>query len=92
MRRRPGRQPSLYETAPKAIISGARNRSITWGRLIFGAPEEGPGKGGKAAGAENEQFERKNYKKNVNTSGSGPAPGKGGKAAGAENNQFEREN
>ena len=91
MRRRPGRQPSLYETAPKAIISGARNRSITWGRLIFGAPEEGPGKGGKAAGAENNQFERE-LKGNVSISGSGPAPGKGGKAAGAENNQFEREN
>ena len=46
---------NLYETAPKSIISGTRNRSITWGRLIFGAPEEGPGKGGKA-GAEHEQF------------------------------------
>ena len=50
----------MYETAPKAVISGTRHRSITWGRLIFGAPEEGPGKGGKAAGAENEQFEREN--------------------------------
>ena len=51
---------NVYETAPKAVISGTRNRSITWGRQIFGAPEEEPGKGGKAAGAENEQFEREN--------------------------------
>ena len=47
-----------------------------------------PGKGGKAAGAENEQFERESSMEFVSISGSGPAPGNGEKAAGAKNEQF----